>query len=122
MTDSATNENEGTIYLQKGASLTISGTGQLNLFPRKNMAINGTEGTSLTVNDEANIIIGSTLSTTGGIYLRKSITFNDATFGYVAEKGTHHAIDSEGDIKIIKGQYNLVSGDGKGILQKKIYI
>ena len=65
MTDSATNENEGTIYLQKGASLTISGTGQLNLFPRKNMAINGTEGTSLIVNDEANIIIGSTLSTTG---------------------------------------------------------
>ena len=123
LTDSATNENEGTIYLQKGASLTISGKGRLIINPNKLMAINGTEGTSLTVNDEANIIIGSTLSTTGGIYLRKSITFNDATFGYVAEKGTHHAIDSEGDIKIIKGKYNIKSGNGKGIQsEKNLYI
>ena len=122
LADSATNENDGTIYLQKGASLTISGAGTLKITPNKLMAINGTEGTSLTVNDEATIQIVSTLTTTGGIYLRKSITFNNAKIGYNAEKGTHHAIDSEGDIKIIKGQYNLVSGDGKGILQKKIYI
>ena len=55
--DSSHNENEGIIYLQKGASLTISGTGKLNLSPSKNMAINGTEGTSLTVNDGVEITI-----------------------------------------------------------------
>ena len=40
--DSSTNENNGTIYLQKGASLTISGTGTLNIYPYKYLAINGT--------------------------------------------------------------------------------
>jgi hypothetical protein len=123
LADSVTNENDGTIYLQKGASLTISGTGTLKITPNKLMAINGTEGTSLTVNDEATIQIVSTLTTTGGIYMRKSITFNNAKIGYNAEKGTHHAIDSEGDIKIIKGQYNLISGGGKGIQsEKNLYI
>jgi len=123
LADSETNENDGTIYLQKGASLTISGTGTLKITPNKLMAINGTEGTSLTVNGEATIQIVSTLTTTGGIYMRKSITFNNAKIGYNAEKGTHHAIDSEGDIKIIKGQYNLISGDGKGIQsEKNLYI
>ena len=119
LTDSATNENDGTIYLQKGASLTISGNGRLIINPNKLMAINGTEGTSLTVNDEANIIIVSPLSTIGGIYLRKSITFNSAKFAYDAENGAHHAIDSEGDIKIIKGAYNIKSGNGKGIQSEK---
>ena len=123
LADSATNENDGTIYLQKGASLTISGTGTLIITPNKLMAINGTEETSLIVNDGATIQIVSTLSTTGGIYMRKSITFNNAKIGYLAENGTLHAIDSEGDIKIIKGQYNLVSGDGKGIQsEKNLYI
>ena len=49
LTDSSTNENEGTIYLESSASLTISGTGTLNINPNKFMAINGTESTSLTV-------------------------------------------------------------------------
>ena len=51
LTDSSSNENDGNIYLDKGATLTISGTGTLNINPNKLMAINGTESTSLTVND-----------------------------------------------------------------------
>ena len=57
LTDSSTNENNGTIYLQSGASLIISGTGTLNIHPYKLMAINGTDSTSLTVNEGANINI-----------------------------------------------------------------
>ena len=33
--DSSTNENDGTIYLEEGASLIISGTGTLNINPYK---------------------------------------------------------------------------------------
>ena len=40
LTDSSTNENNGTIYLQSGASLTISGNGSLNKYPNKFMVIN----------------------------------------------------------------------------------
>ena len=40
LTDSSTNENDGTIYLQSGASLTISGNGSLNKYPNKFMVIN----------------------------------------------------------------------------------
>ena len=32
--DSSTNENDGTIYLKNGASLTISGTGTLSISPK----------------------------------------------------------------------------------------
>ena len=71
--DSETNENDGAIYLQRGASLTISGTGTLNINPNKLMAINGTEGTSLAVNDGATIRITSDSSNVGGIYLRKTL-------------------------------------------------
>ena len=69
--DSATNENNGTIYLQSGASLTISGTGSLLITPNKLMAINGTEGTSLTVNDGANIMIQTDSTNAGGIIFKK---------------------------------------------------
>ena len=55
--DSSTNKNEGIIYLESGASLIISGTGTLKLAPNKMMAINGTDSTSLTVNDGATINI-----------------------------------------------------------------
>ncbi len=123
MTDSATNENEGTIYLQKGASLTISGKGRLIINPNKLMAINGTEGTSLTVNDGAKIMIQTDSTNAGGIYLRKSIIWNNAAIAYYGENGAHHAIDSEGDIKLIKGNYYLKSGNGKGIQsEKNLYI
>ena len=67
--DSSSNEKKGIIYLQSGASLTISGSGTLNLEPYKLMAINGTEGTSLTVNDGSTIKIKSTSSSVG--YLSK---------------------------------------------------
>ena len=117
--DSETNENDGVIYLQSGASLTISGTGILALNPKKLLAINGTEGTSLTVNDGPKIKIISG-SSTGGIYLRNSITFNYAEFQYYGENGAHHAIDSEGNIKLIKGDYYLKSGNGKGIQSEKV--
>ena len=40
LTDSSTNENDETIYLQSGASLTISGNGSLNKYPNKFMVIN----------------------------------------------------------------------------------
>jgi len=121
--DSATNENEGTIYLQKGASLTIAGTGSLSINPLKYIAINGTEGTSLTVNDGATITISSTSSNVGGIYLRKAITFNNAVLVHNCPSGSEHAIDTEGSIKIIKGTYNLNSGSGKGIqAETNLYI
>jgi len=83
LTDSSSNENEGVIYLRSGASLTISGSGTLNLSPNKNMAINGTDSTSLTV-DGGNIVVSSSTSGVGGIYLRKLITFNDDTYKYTA--------------------------------------
>ena len=121
--DSETNENNGTIYLQKGASLTISGTGTLMITPKKLMAINGTDETTLTINDKANIMIQTESTNAGGIYLRKSITCNDAKISYYGENGTNHAIDSEGDIKLIKGNYYLQSGKGKGIQsEKNLYI
>ena len=121
--DSSHNENEGTIYLQKGASLTISGTGTLNLLPSKNMAINGTEGTSLTVKDGVEIIIAPSSKETGGIYLRKEINLNDAKITYSCDECKNHAIDSEGDIKLVEGTYSLKSGKGKGIQsEKNLYI
>jgi hypothetical protein len=123
LTDSSTNENNGTIYLQSGASLTISGTGSLDIYPNKFMAINGTEETSLTINDGASITITSTSIDVGGIYLRKAITLNNAKLTYIMENGAHHAIDSEGNIKIVKGNYYLKSGNGKGIQsEKNLYI
>ena len=118
LTDSSLNENEGVIYLKSGASLTISGDGTLNINPNKNMAINGTDSTSLTVNG-GKIFVSSSSSNVGGIYLRKEIIFNDCTYTYNAASGTKHAIDSEGNISIIKGSYTLNSGNGKGIQSEK---
>ena len=115
LTDSSTNENDGTIYLESGASLIISGTGTLNINPNKLMAINGTESTSLTVNDGPTIKITSTSTNAGGVYLRTSITFNNAIFTYSCTNGENHAIDSEGTIKLVKGTYTIDSGSGKGI-------
>lgn len=115
LTDSSTNENEGTIYLQSGASLIISGNGILNINPFKLMAINGTDSTSLTVNEGSTINIQSTSTNAGGIYLRTAITFNNAIFTYSCSNGGHHAIDTEGTIKLVKGTYNIISGGGKGI-------
>lgn len=112
LVDSATNEFDGIIYLQKGASLIISGTGSLELTPNKHMGINGTDSTSLTVNDGATLNINTFLSNGGGIYLRSSIIFNNAHYTCTARK---NAIDSEGTIKLIKGQYSLTSESGKGI-------
>ena len=115
LTDSSSNENDGTIYLDEGATLTISGTGTLNINPNKLMAINGTDSTSLIVNDGPTINIESSLSNVGGIYLRKSITFNNAIFIYSCPNGGGHSIDTEGTIKLVKGTYNLNAGGGKGI-------
>ena len=117
--DSTTNEKNGTIYLESGASLKISGAGTLNIIPYKLMAINGTEGTSLTVNDGASISIASENNNIGGIYLRNGITFNNAVYTYSCPNGAYHAIDSESSIKIIKGKYNIISGNGKGIQTEK---
>ena len=113
--DSSTNEKEGIIYLESGASLIILGTGSLKLSPNKLMAINGTDSTSLTVNDGATINIQSTSSNAGGVYLRKSITFNNVIYTYSCSNGKNHAIDSEGTVKLIKGTYTITSGAGKGI-------
>ena len=120
--DSSSNENEGVIYLRSGASLTISGDGTLNLNPNKNMAINGTDSTSLTVNG-GTIKVTSSSSNVGGIYLRKQITFNNCVYSYQATSGKNHAIDSEGNVVIKKGTYNLISGSGKGIqTENNLYI
>ena len=115
LTDSSSNENDGTIYLQNGASLTISGEGTLNINPNKLMAINGTNNTSLTVNDGITINIESSSSNAGGIYLRNTITFNNAIYTYSCPNGTNHAIDTEGEVRLIKGTFTLTSGEGKGI-------
>ena len=61
--DSNSNENDGTIYLQADASLKIKGEGTLNIVPKKYMAINGTDDTSLVVNDNAHIVIYSESAT-----------------------------------------------------------
>ena len=113
--DSSNNEHEGTIYLESGATLTISGTGILNIKPNKLMAINGTDSTSLIVNDGPTINIESTSGYVGGIYLREAITFNNVIFKYSCSNGENHAIDSEGTIKLIKGTYDINSWEGKGI-------
>ena len=113
--DSSTNENEGIIYLESGASLIISGTGTLKLAPNKMMAINGTDSTSLTVNDGATINIQSSSSNAGGVYLRSSITFNNVIYTYSCSSGKNHAIDSEGTVRLIKGKYTITQGSGKGI-------
>jgi len=115
LTDSSSNENDGTIYLQNGASLIISGEGTLNINPNKLMAINGTNNTSLTVNDGITINIESSLSNAGGIYLRNTITFSNAIYTYNCPNGTNHAIDTEGEVRLIKGTFTLTSGEGKGI-------
>lgn len=121
--DSTTNEQEGTIYLESGATLKISGSGTLNINPNKFMAINGTEGTSLTVNDGATISITSENNNIGGIYLRNGITFSNAIYTYSCPNGAYHALDSENSIKIIKGTYNIISGNGKGIqTEKNLYL
>ena len=69
--DSPNNEHEGTIYLENGATLTISGTGGLTINPNKLMGINGTILTSLIVNDGANINIESTSENVGCMYVFK---------------------------------------------------
>lgn len=65
--DSSTNENDGTIYLEDGSSLIISGTGTLNINPYKLIDINEIDDISLTVNDGPTINIQSTSSNAGGI-------------------------------------------------------
>ena len=79
------------------------------------MAINGTDSTSLIVNDGPTINIESTSGYVGGIYLREAIAFNNVIFKYSCSNGENHAIDSEGTIKLIKGTYNINSWEGKGI-------
>ena len=113
--DSSSNSNEGTIYLQSGASLTISGTGTLSITPNKLMAINGTDTTSLTVSGGPTINIQSSSTNAWWVYLRDSVTFNNAIFTYSCSSGENHAIDSEGTVKLVKGTYTLTAGNGKGI-------
>ena len=120
LADTALNQNEGVIYLNKEAKLTISGEGILNIQPNKHMAINGTESTSLIVNS-GTINILSTAIGVGGIYLRKEIIFNDGIYNFNINIKTSndekppHAMDTEGSITLKKGQYNIISGEGKGL-------
>ena len=79
------------------------------------MVINGIADTSLIINDWAYIYLKSESAIVGEFYLRKEITFNYAMFQYECLKGTHHTIDTEGTIKIVKGSYDITSGVGKGI-------
>ena len=115
LSDSSNNENDGIIFLQSEATLIISGSGTLNINPNKLMAINGEDSTSLTVNDGPTIKIESNSSDAGGIYIKKDITFNNAIFSYSCSIGENPAIKSEGSIKLIKGTYNINSGEAKGI-------
>jgi len=85
------------------------------------MAINGTDDTSLTVNDGPTINIQSSSSNAGGIYMRKEIIFNNAKYTYSCTSGSNHALDTEGTIKLVKGTYTINSGSGKGI-QSETYL
>ena len=116
--DSSTNINSGIIYLQKEANLTISGTGTLDLNPNRSFAIYGLANTSLIVNDGANINIFSTSTNIGGIYLGNFIIFNNAVFSYSCKKGRNNTIYAQGEIKIIKGNYNIITRRGKAIETK----
>ena len=116
--DSSTNNNLGIIYLQNGATLTIAGTGTLTLNPNKSFAIYGLANTSLIVNDGANINISSTSTNIGGIHLGNSIKFNNAVFTNYCQKGRNNTMYAQGEIKIIKGNYNIISGRGKAIETK----
>ena len=50
--------------------------------------------------------------------------FNNAIYSYsIQTKEEYHAIDTEGSITMVKGTYNIVSGNGKGIqAEKNLYI
>lgn len=119
--DSFDNENEGVIFMKKGASLTITGPGILNIYPNKYMAINGSDLTYLTINN-GTLNITSESPSSGGIYVRKGIKFNGGNFIYDSQSGMHHAFYSEGSIIIKKGYLNIRSG-GKSILAREnLYI
>ena len=51
--DSSTNSNNAVIYLQTSSTLTISGTGTLNINPNKQLALFGQSGSNLIGNDAA---------------------------------------------------------------------
>ena len=116
LTDSSSNENEGTIYLESSASLIISGTGTLNLNPNKQMALYGQTSSSFIGNDGANIKISSNLQNIWGIYSLGKINFNNLIFIYSCPNGRYHSLYSQEEIRIIKGIYNITSGRGKGIM------
>ena len=121
LTDSSSNEKEGVIFLKSGSSLTISGDGILNIISNKNMAINGTDSTFLTING-GNLVIKASLAEAGDIYLRKGITINYRNYSYNGFFSYKHALDSEGNIVIKKGNFSLKPGYGKGIQSKKYFI
>ena len=113
--DSSFNINKGIIFLQNKSSLTITGTKIFNLFPNKFMAIYGTLGTSLIVNDGAEINIKSSSSNIGGIFLRDSIIFDNGIYTYSCLYCDKNAIEAKSSVKLIKGIFNIISGKGKGI-------
>lgn len=125
LADTTNNENAGVIYLNEGAKLTISGDGILNIEPNKKMAINGTVSTSLIVNGGAINIKNTKSINVGGIYLREGITFKNGEYNFDIKITTSdeekpcHAIDSEGSIYFEIGNYNIISGEGKGIQTEK---
>ena len=121
--DSSTNTNNGVIYLQSSVTLTISGTGILNINPNKSRAVYGLTGASFIVNNGANIKISSNLANIGGIYSLGKINFNNATYTYSCQNGRYHSLYSQGEIRIIKGTYIIYSGRSKGIkTESNLYI
>ena len=83
--------------------------------PNKFMAIYGTLGTSLIVNDGAEINIKSSSSNIGGIFLRDSIIFDNGIYTYSCLYCDKNAIEAKDSVKLIKGIFNIISGKGKGI-------
>ena len=117
--DSSTNTNNGVIYLQNSATLSISGTGTLNINPNKSRAVYGLTGASF----RANIKISSNLANIGGIYSLGKINFNNAIYTYSCQNGRYHSLYSQGEIRIVKGTYIIFSGRSKGIkTESNLYI
>ena len=121
--DSSTNTNNGVIYLQNSATLSISGTGTLNINPNKSRAVYGLTGASFIANDGVNIKISSNLANIGGIYSLGKINFNNAIYTYSCQNGRYHSLYSQGEIRIVKGTYIIYSWKSKGIkTESNLYI
>ena len=120
--DSVLNKNNAIIYLKRGVKLKIenyNSGGGLILLQNSLYAIRGEESSILQTNCYLKII--STSNNSGGIFIPKTIFFEHNTkFYYKSISGNKPAIECEGQIWFGKGQFDIISLRGKGIVTKNI--